>query len=122
MPSTEHRILIIEDDCAIRETLAEILEGEGYEVSRACNGAEALARLKSSAGTRLILLDLMMPVMDGWEFRNEQREDPAIRGIPVVVISADHALDRKASELQAQGFLPKPFQVERLLETVRHYC
>src|SRR5919206_1695644 len=96
-------VLVVEDDFAIRETLRELLEDEGYRVAWAANGKEALARLHERA-PRVILLDLMMPVMDGWEFRVAQQRDPALASIPVVVISADHGLEQKVSSLAVDAW------------------
>lgn len=115
-------VLVVEDDSAIRDALRELLEHEGYEVLWAANGLEALARLRGGQSPRLILLDLGMPVMDGWEFRHAQRRDPAIAPIPVVVISAEHGLESKIRSLEPDGFLPKPFQLDALLATVHRYC
>ncbi len=115
--------MVVEDDYAIRETLRELLEDEGYGVVWACNGQEALARLRAGAAApRLILLDLMMPVMDGWEFRRAQQHDPALSRIPVVVISADAALDQEAARLAVEGCLAKPFELQALLDTVHRLC
>ncbi len=116
------KILVVEDDFAIRETIAELLEEEGYGVDRASNGQEALDRLRADGTTRLILLDLMMPVMDGWEFRERQRSDPAMSRIPVVVLSADNALEQKISALGVAAWMSKPFDVDRLLDTVGRLC
>jgi CheY-like chemotaxis protein len=118
---TKGEVMVIEDDFAIRETLREVLEDEGYGVVWASNGQEALAQLRSHS-PRLILLDLMMPVMDGWEFRSAQRRDPALASIPVIVISADHALDQKVSTLAADGWLAKPFELDALLATLQRYA
>jgi CheY-like chemotaxis protein len=114
--------MVIEDDLAIREILRELLEDEGYRVVWAANGKDALAQLKHGGTPRLILLDLRMPEMDGLEFRAAQRSDPALAPIPVVVISADHGLDRKVFDLSVDGYLPKPFGLDALLETVQRYC
>ena len=114
-------VLVVEDDFAIRETLRELLEDEGYDVSWASNGQEALHVLSRRA-PRVILLDLMMPVMDGWEFRHAQRQDPALASIPVVVISADHALEHKVAAMAVDGWLAKPFELDALLTTLRRYA
>lgn len=117
------RILIVEDDGPIRETVAELLEDEGYEVECAVNGADALARLERSDVPSLILLDLTMPVMDGWSFRATQRRDPRLALIPTVVVTAGSVGDpRDADELAPAAFLPKPFDVERLIATVHRLC
>jgi len=81
-------VLLVEDDLPIRDSLGEALTEEGFDVSTAGNGAEALERLRSGRLPSVIVLDLMMPVMDGWDFRQEQLGDPALRDIPVVVVSA----------------------------------
>ena len=81
-------ILLVEDDLSIHEALGETLEATGYVVIPAADGREALALLRSGMRPTAILLDLMMPVMDGWDFRQEQCSDPALREIPVVVITA----------------------------------
>lgn len=114
--------MVVEDDEAIRETLAEVLEGEGYGVSRAANGAEALEQLHDSARADLILLDLMMPVMDGWELRARLRSDPLTAAIPVVVVSAHHAVGSQADRLGVQAWLAKPFDIDHLLGTIGRLC
>jgi CheY-like chemotaxis protein len=116
------RVLIVEDDLAIREALTEILEDEGYQVTGAANGQEAIQALRGSALPCLILLDLMMPVMNGWQFRAEQKQDPALAPVPVVIISADSDLRTKATTLEAVDFLQKPIQLTRLLDTVEQFC
>jgi CheY-like chemotaxis protein len=121
-PTDLGEVMVVEDDHAIRETLAEVLEEEGLEVTWATNGAEALRLLRAAPAPRLILLDLMMPVMDGWELRKALQEDPALARIPVVIISADNALPQKASALAVDGYLAKPFRLDALLSTVHRYC
>ena len=115
-------VMIVEDDLAIREALTEILEDEGYQVTGAANGQEAIQALRSTTPPCLILLDLMMPVMNGWQFRAEQKQDPALAPVPVVIISADSDLRTKATTLEAADFLQKPIQLTRLLDTVEQFC
>ncbi len=113
----------MEDDASIRETLADLLADEGYSVSCAANGAEAFALLSSDAAPSLILLDLMMPVMDGWTFRSLQRRDPRFAGIPVLVLSAGHGGDPHAvAGLGVDAFLAKPFDLDTLVSTVHRLC
>ena len=114
-------VMVVEDDFAIRETLRELLEDQGFRVTGAANGREALAHLAEHE-PRLILLDLMMPVMDGMEFRSAQQRDARWAHIPVVVISADQGLAQKASNMAVEGFLAKPFELEELIQTVQRYC
>ena len=113
-------ILVVDDDYAIRDSLTELLEDEGYLVARAETGQEALEFLRQNGAPCLILLDLMMPVMDGYEFINQQRGDPSLAEIPVVVITA--AVDQRARGIQARQVLPKPIRAETLMNTVKHYC
>jgi signal transduction histidine kinase len=111
--SAEIRLLLVEDDPSIRATLAEMLEDEGYAVSTATNGREALELLGRNAPPDLILLDLMMPIMDGWEFRVVQRADPLLAGIPLLAMSAD--LSAKARAIAADAYLRKPIDFPELL-------
>jgi CheY-like chemotaxis protein len=115
----EQHILIVEDDAITREAMSMVLEGEGYAVTGAAHGREALDRLRQGPLPDLILLDLMMPVMDGWEFRAAQRQDPALAGIPVMVVSAASDAPQKAVALGAAGFLGKPVELDVLLDAVQ---
>jgi CheY-like chemotaxis protein len=108
-------VLVVEDDPVIRGAMQMVLEWEGYRVAWACNGREALDLLRSGQRPSCILLDLMLPVCDGWTFRREQQREPALAAIPVVVVSA---ADRAAC-LQASGHVQKPFQPEELLDAIR---
>ena len=119
---TPKSILVIDDEADLRETLSIILNEEGYEVMSAGNGAEALDRLRSGAPPSLILLDLMMPVMNGWQFRAEQRQDPQLARIPVVIISADAGVETKAAPLEVADCLKKPLELATLLRTIERHC
>lgn len=109
------QILIVEDDADLRESVAQTLAGEGYDVATARNGREALELI---ARTRpdLILLDLMMPVMSGWEFRERQLRHPELASIPVVVMTATPSLE--AAAIDAVDLLLKPVRLNDLLATV----
>jgi CheY-like chemotaxis protein len=115
-------VLIVEDDADVREALVFFLQGEGYEVVEAGHGAEALQELHRNDRVGLILLDLMMPVMNGWEFRAAQTNDPRLAAIPVVIITADHSAARKAADAGAAGCLLKPVDLPDLLDYVGRYC
>ncbi|MBS1817681.1 MAG: response regulator [Acidobacteria bacterium] len=113
-------VLIVEDDADLREMMAQLLLLEGYRAETAANGRDALEYLHRGDRPELILLDLMMPIMDGWEFRRRQVEDPAIAQVPVVVLSA---LDpARGADLNGAAFLKKPLDFDRLLELVRRFC
>jgi CheY-like chemotaxis protein len=122
-PDCRGRILVVDDDASIREALTEILADEGYAVTTATNGAEALTLLRPPADFRpcVILLDLMMPVMSGQEFYAEQQRDPALARIPIVVISADGNLALKAAAFGGL-FLSKPVRLETVLGVLDQLC
>jgi CheY-like chemotaxis protein len=111
-------ILLVEDDIDVRATVCELLAEEGYSVVTARNGAEALHYLKKTTMLpQLILLDLLMPVMDGWQFRAEQKRDGRLSTIPVVVYSAHGT----RQPIDAVAILAKPVGLTELLDTVgRH--
>lgn len=117
-----HHILVIEDDAETRRAMTLVLELEGYKVVGMPDGRQALDHLRSDGRPCVILLDLMMPVLDGMEFRREQQRDPAIASIPVVVVSADGSVRQKAASLGAQDYLQKPIEVSRLVDLVRRHC
>jgi CheY-like chemotaxis protein len=121
-PPQAGTILIVEDDLSIRETLGEILRDEGYGVSFAEHGAAALSRLQNAPLPALILLDLMMPVMSGWEFRTQQLLSPELSQIPVVIVSGVSNNDAGMAVLAPAAVLPKPIQIPQLLELVSAYC
>ncbi len=115
-------ILIVEDDPDIREGLAQVLEGAGYPVLEAADGAEGLALLRSGAQPALILLDLMMPVMDGWDFRRAQRKDPALAAIPVVVVSGVADVREESALLEPDDYMVKPVRANALLAVVARHA
>jgi CheY-like chemotaxis protein len=116
-------VLLVEDDPDLREVIAEILSEDLFPVVQAAQGAEALEILRTSTELPgMILLDLMMPVMSGGQFRAVQREDPRLAAIPVVVMSAVTDGPVKAAALQPAAFLPKPADRDEVLAVVRRYC
>jgi CheY-like chemotaxis protein len=117
--TTKLSILLVDDDADVRESVGEVLEEEGYHVTAASNGKEALRLLRDvKLRPDLILLDIMMPEMDGWAFRSEQQKDPDIASIPVVVFTAHGAPRDIARQLDAAGFLKKPLSLDDLLSTI----
>ncbi len=114
-------VLLVDDDRDICETIQTILELYGYRVVTAGDGAEALALLRRGVRPCLILLDLMMPRMNGMQFREEQVRDPAFRAIPVMVLTGDGKAEAKAAALGVEG-LRKPVALEVLLKTVGRFC
>lgn len=111
-------VLVVDDDEATREAVSLVLRAEGLSVTAAANGADALERLRGGLRPDLILLDLMMPVLDGWMFREEQLRDPQLAKIPVVVCSAAHDLQRRASGMGAAALLSKPIDFQGLVRSV----
>jgi CheY-like chemotaxis protein len=113
-------VFIIEDDVDTRDMLAKFLELEGYRVELASNGRQALDLLSTGAAANVIVLDLMMPVMDGWEFRRRQIEDARLRNIPTIVVSA--AGRERLAQINADAYLSKPVDMDELLERVSQFC
>lgn len=120
---THPSILVVEDDDDIREAMAMFLQAEGYDVVQASDGDQALRALRSPKKRFcLVLLDLFMPVKNGWEFRAEQMADPTIASIPVVIVSADRNARERAANLGALDYLVKPIDFDHLLGTIATYC
>ena len=115
------RILLVEDDFDVREALAETLREEGYQMDCACDGQEAMAYLNNGGSPGLILLDLMMPRMNGTEFRLAQKADPRFCHFPVVLLSADGRMEEKARQLQTDGAVRKPIDLNELLRTIQRF-
>lgn len=113
-------MFVVEDDPDTREMLCRFLEIQGYHVESASNGKLALERLNAGAPASVILLDLMMPVMDGWQFRREQITTTGIAHIPVIVVSA--AGRERLEQIDADAILSKPVDLDELLARVTQYC
>jgi CheY-like chemotaxis protein len=115
-------VLIADDDSGIRAMLAETLEDEGYQVVTAANGRDALAYLRRGPLPQLILLDLMMPLMTGWDVLHELTRHPILGQIPVVILSATDAAEQTAMTYHVAACLPKPVEFDSLLQVVERYC
>ena len=115
------RVLVVEDDADLREMMAQILTLEGFETDTATDGADALTQLQTPGRSPdVILLDMMMPRMDGWTFVDRQAGTPAIADIPVVVVSA--APRERLRGIRAAAILQKPLNFDELIATVRTHC
>jgi len=115
-------VLVVEDDGDIRDELADVIEDSNYRTIRAANGAVALQKLRGGPRPCVILLDLMMPVMDGREFLAAQQSDAALKEIPVVVLSAHIDGARGGPQMSAAAFLKKPIDLAELLSTIARFC
>jgi CheY-like chemotaxis protein len=111
-------ILVVEDDPTSRTALVALLESRGYDVAAAADGEEALARLRAPEPPALVVLDLMLPVMDGFEFRTRQMQQPELAEIPVIVLSGGGDLDRKSGPLHVEACFQKPLEPDALLDEV----
>jgi CheY-like chemotaxis protein len=119
--AAKKKILVVDDEPDILAMMQELLEIEGYAVDGACDGQDALDKLRGCADPDLpdlILLDLMMPVKDGFAFRREQEVDPRLAGIPVVMLSADAHLEEKKKRIGVEFALRKPLDFDRFFEVV----
>jgi CheY-like chemotaxis protein len=118
----ERHILLVEDDADSRACMKSLLELEGYIVHTAADGAEALRRLRNGLEPGLILLDLMMPGMDGFQFRKEQLQDPKLSAIRVVVYSGHHDVNANAALLEPTAYVQKPIDLDSFLDLVSTHC
>ncbi len=116
------QVLVVEDDHDLREALCSVLEDAGYSAAGFANGLEALEYLRRSEPPRLVLLDLMMPVMSGWEFREEQMKDSRLSPIPVVILSAHVKADIFGASMGVTKTIRKPLSVDELVRVVSKYC
>jgi CheY-like chemotaxis protein len=123
MKKSAKHILIVEDSPDLQILLAKLFEGQGYKLSQAYDGRQALTLLNGMKDLpSVILLDIMMPVMDGIEFRQKQRMDPRLAGIPVVVMTADSDPQGKASNLGVAHFFKKPIKdINELIEIIETF-
>jgi CheY-like chemotaxis protein len=115
-------VLLVDDNYLMRESMSQLLGGDGYRVTTAANGADAFRRLSGHEKPAVILLDLNMPVMDGLTFRQRQREDTELAAIPVVVLSSAGDVAERASSLGAETYLQKPVDTALLLDVLHRYC
>jgi CheY-like chemotaxis protein len=115
MKPAARTILVVDDDPEIRESIADLLRDEGYHVAVASHGGEALEHVRNGARPDLIVLDLMMPVMDGWQFLDERTRDAALKTIPVVVVSAT---PETLQPPDTCAFIRKPMRLDDLLNVV----
>jgi CheY-like chemotaxis protein len=111
--------MVVDDDDDLRATLAEALDIEGYRVISASNGQQALDLLRGGLKPALVLLDLWMPEMDGWQVRHAMQSDPELEGIPIVIMTAAQGQD--PASLQVSSVLQKPVGLTQLIETVERF-
>jgi len=122
-PRSHHRaVLVVDDDEDIRLVISDVLELSGYRAVTAGDGEDALMLMARDPEVGLVLLDMMMPGVDGWEFRRRQLQDPTLARVPVVILSGAGGTEKIAHELGADGFLSKPVMKAQLLEMVKRYC
>jgi CheY-like chemotaxis protein len=115
-------VMVVDDDADIRDSITDVLEMRGFNVKSAVNGKEALELLRGNGLPCVILLDLMMPVCNGWEFRAEQARDEKLANVPVVIISGDGSTTHKAATMGISQYLRKPLELSVMLEVVRKHC
>lgn len=117
------RILVVEDDRDLRRNMSILLKAEGYDVILAENGEIALHFLRSTDDLpALIILDLMMPIMDGFQFREEQQKDAHLSHIPVIIMTADDHIDQKKTQTKAIFALKKPADINDILNAIEKYA
>jgi len=122
IPGVSRTILIVEDDSRLRSGLGELLRQNGYDVVAVATGEQALLHLRGEHHADLILLDLRMPGMNGWQFRFEQQKDAALASIPVIVSTADWNAEIEARMLGAVDCLRKPYKPRDLVESIRRFA
>lgn len=117
-------VLIVDDDADVRAAMRDVLEDEGFQVIEAGDGMAALSRLRTQPRPCVVLLDMMMPIMDGWTFLERRYREPALSSVPVVIVSAagQSVHPPALSALGAVGILTKPVGVDELLQVVQQHC
>ncbi len=115
-------VLVVDDEKDARDAIVELLEYEGYPAVGAADGAEALELLERGLRPALMMVDLRMPVMDGWDFCRAVAADPRFAEIPIAIVTASASVDRLPERRRSAGLFVKPVQVSRLLATVRALC
>ncbi len=120
-PVESKSVLVVEDEPYLCDLIADVLEAEGYVPTKAANGLEALNRMVAGP-PQLILLDLMMPVMDGWEFMAALRSNPLWADIPVIIITAVYDVASTQQETGAKAVITKPFDIDQLIDIVNSYA
>ncbi len=121
-PAAQRSVLIVDDVTRIRDLLVELLADEGYPAVAVAHGQAALEYLHTHPAPCCIILDLYMPIMDGWQFHRAQLRSPALAHIPVIVMSAVARALQPLAWFQAAGYLPKPFGVDAVLALVTPLC
>jgi CheY-like chemotaxis protein len=117
-----HSVLLVEDDRELHEAMTAILDAEGYRVIGAFDGQQAIDRLREGVRPSIILLDLMLPVKDGRQFRAEQLADPRLAAIPVIAYSGDARVADAARALRVEHWFKKPVNFGAMLEVISTYC
>ncbi len=120
--TTSLSVLIVDDEARIRDLLVELLTDEGYAAVAVPNGQAALDYVHTHPAPCIIILDLYMPIMDGWQFHRAQLRTPALAGIPVIVMSAVARALQPLAWFEAAGYLAKPFAVDAVLALVVPLC
>jgi CheY-like chemotaxis protein len=115
-------ILVVDDDDDLRQGVVGLLEGRGYAVAEAGDGAAALALLRRGLRPALVLLDLVMPIMDGESFCRIWQADASLSSIPVVIVSAEPTIALKAAACRANGFIAKPLEPHTLFEAIAQFA
>ena len=117
-----NRILVVDDEATIRRLFQRVLQHARFDAVTAAGGAEGLQRLREDPAIGLVLLDLMMPDMDGWRFRHAQRADPRLARIPTIVVTGAETGEAVRDALRASGYVRKPVTAEQLVAAVSAFC